>query len=448
MALTAGRLTHAEDRSAWRARLAECRARSEALVAPLLPEDQVVQSMPDVSPTKWHLAHVTWFWETFLLQPHLAGYRVFDPAYNHLFNSYYEAVGPRHPRPARGLLSRPGVAEIARYRAHVTAAMEQLIVGADAATFRVIAPLVELGLAHEEQHQELILMDIKHVFAQNPLAPAYRSAPPQPASATVPLEWRGFAGGLVEIGHDGDGFAFDNEGPRHKVWLEPFRLATRLVTNGEYLAFIADGGYRRPEFWLSDGWATVAAQGWETPLYWQRDGERWFEFTLAGLVPLDPFAPVVHVSHYEADAYARWTGRRLPSEAEWESAAANLPLEGNFLDGGILLPTAPHPFPPPRGGRVREGVSVRMDELPSAPALLQMYGDCWEWTQSAYAPYPGFRAAAGAIGEYNGKFMSGQMVLKGGGCVTPAGHLRATYRNFFPPAARWCFGGIRLAEDG
>jgi ergothioneine biosynthesis protein EgtB len=453
MALTAGRLAHAEDRSAWRARFAECRARSEALAAPLLPEDQVVQSMPDVSPTKWHLAHVTWFWETFLLQPHLAGYRVFDPAYNHLFNSYYEAVGPRHPRPARGLLSRPGVAEIARYRAHVTAAMERLIAGADAATFRVIAPLVELGLAHEEQHQELILMDIKHVFAQNPLAPAYRSAAPQPASATPPLEWRGFASGLVEIGHDGDGFAFDNEGPRHKVWLEPFRLATRLVTNGEYLAFIADGGYHRPEFWLSDGWAAVQAQGWEAPLYWRRDGERWFEFTLAGLVPLDPFAPVVHVSYYEADAYARWTGRRLPSEAEWESAAADLPLAGHFLDRGALHPSAatadrltPTLTLPPRGGGDGRGAEALTTEADNS--LLQMYGDCWEWTQSAYAPYPGFRAAAGAIGEYNGKFMSGQMVLKGGGCVTPAGHLRASYRNFFPPAARWCFGGIRLAEEG
>ena len=468
MALTAGRLAHAEDRSAWRLRFAACRARSEALAAPLLPEDQVVQSMPDVSPTKWHLAHVTWFWETFLLQPHLAGYRVFDPAYNHLFNSYYEAVGPRHPRPARGLLSRPGVAEVARYRAHVTAAMERLIAGADAPAFYVIAPLIELGLAHEEQHQELILMDIKHVFAQNPLAPAYRSAAPQPAPATVPLEWRGFTGGLVEIGHDGAGFAFDNEGPRHKVWLEPFRLATRLVANGEYLAFLADGGYRRPEFWLSDGWAAVQAQAWEAPLYWQRDGERWFEFTLAGLAPLDPFAPVVHVSHYEADAYARWAGRRLPSEAEWETVAAQLPIEGNFLDRGVLHPIAataerltptltrpdrdaPHPYPPPRGGRVSEGVSAgaRHDGSDTAaPALFQMYGDCWEWTQSAYAPYPGFRAAAGAIGEYNGKFMSGQMVLKGGCCVTPANHLRASYRNFFPPAARWCFGGIRLAEDG
>ncbi len=428
MALTAGRFAHAENRDAWRTRFADCRARSEALASPLLPEDQVVQSMPDVSPTKWHLAHVTWFWETFVLVPRLAGYRVFDPAYNHLFNSYYEAVGPRHPRPARGLLSRPGVADIARYRAHVTAAMERLIATADAATFRAIAPLIELGLAHEEQHQELILMDIKHVFAQNPLAPAYRTAPLRPARAAPALEWRDFAGGLVEIGHDGVGFAFDNEGPRHKVWLERFRLATRLVTNGEYLAFVADGGYRRPEFWLSDGWAAVQAQGWEAPLYWRRDPEetdgRWSEFTLAGLVPLNPFAPVVHVSHYEADAFARWTGRRLPTEAEWETAAADLPVAGNFLDRGTL-----HPMAAPADG------------------LAQIYGDCWEWTQSAYAPYPGFRAVEGAIGEYNGKFMSGQMVLKGGCAVTPAGHLRASYRNFFPPAARWCFGGIRLAED-
>jgi ergothioneine biosynthesis protein EgtB len=459
MALTAGRLAHVENREAWRTRFADCRARSEALASPLLPEDQVVQSMPDVSPTKWHLAHVTWFWETFVLVPRLAGYRVFDPAYNHLFNSYYEAVGPRHPRPSRGLLSRPGVAEIARYRAHVTAAMERLIAAADAATFSAIAPLIELGLAHEEQHQELILMDIKHVFAQNPLAPAYRTAPLRPARAAPALEWREFAGGLVEIGHDGAGFAFDNEGPRHKIWLERFRLATRLVTNGEYLAFVADGGYRRPEFWLSDGWAAVQAQGWEAPLYWRRapekaDGnERWSEFTLAGLVPLDPFAPVVHVSHYEADAFARWTGRRLPTEAEWETAAADLPVAGNFLDSGILHPSAPiadRLTPtltlPPRGGGNGRGVVAATTQADNP--LLQIYGDCWEWTQSAYAPYSGFRAVEGAIGEYNGKFMSGQMLLKGGCAVTPAGHLRASYRNFFPPAARWCFGGIRLAEDG
>lgn len=297
-------------------------------------------------------------------------------------------------------------------------------------------------------------MDIKHVFAQNPLKPAYQSPAPKAARAAPPLEWQNFAGGLVEIGHEGAGFAFDNEGPRHKVWLEPFRLATRLVTNGEYLAFVADGGYRRPEFWLSDGWAAVNASAWEAPLYWQRssgkiDGaERWFEFTLSGLAPLDPFAPVVHVSHYEADAFARWAGRRLPTEAEWETAAAGLPVEGNFLDSNVLHPTAPHPFPPSRGGRGREGASAGAGEMPSTSALLQMFGDCWEWTQSAYAPYPGFHARAGAIGEYNGKFMSGQMVLRGGCTVTPSGHVRASYRNFFPPAARWCFGGIRLAEDG
>ncbi|HYL33819.1 MAG TPA: ergothioneine biosynthesis protein EgtB [Stellaceae bacterium] len=452
MALAAGKTAHAENRDAWRARFADCRARSEALAAPLLPEDQVVQSMPDVSPTKWHLAHVTWFWETFLLAPHLAGYRAFDPAYNHLFNSYYEAIGPRHPRPARGLLSRPGVAEIARYRAHVTAAMERLIATADAASFAALAPLIELGIAHEEQHQELILMDIKHVFAQSPLKPAYKSPAPKAARAAPPLEWRPLAGGLIEIGHDGAGFAFDNEGPRHKVWLEPFRLATRLVTNGEYVAFVADGGYRRPEFWLSDGWASVNASCWEAPLYWRQDGDRWFEFTLAGSVPLDPSAPVVHVSHYEADAFARWAGRRLPTEAEWEIAAADLAIEGNFLDSGVLhpMPAKPNEPSPPLGGegRVRGLRSPDADQAASAPALLQMFGDCWEWTQSAYAPYPGFRAPEGAIGEYNGKFMSGQMVLKGGCAVTPAGHLRASYRNFFPPAARWCFGGIRLAENG
>ncbi|HZT51159.1 MAG TPA: ergothioneine biosynthesis protein EgtB [Stellaceae bacterium] len=452
MALVAGRSAHAEDREAWRARFAECRARSEALAAPLLPEDMVVQSMPDVSPTKWHLAHVTWFWETFVLRPHLGGYRIFDPAYDYLFNSYYETVGPRYPRPARGLLSRPGVAEIARYRAHVDAATARLIATAGAATFAALAPLIELGLAHEEQHQELLLMDIKHVFAQSPLKPNYQAAALRPARAAAELAWRAFAGGLVEIGHGGAGFAFDNEAPRHRVWLEPFRLATRLVTNGDYLAFVADGGYRRPEFWLSDGWAAVSAGGWEAPLYWQRDGERWSEFTLTGLGPLDPFAPVVHVSHYEADAFARWSGHRLPSEAEWECAAAGLPVEGNFLDHGILHPIAPEfekPSPPSAGeGRVRGLRSPVDDQARPASTLLQMFGDCWEWTQSAYAPYPGFKPPPGAIGEYNGKFMSGQMVLKGGCCVTPAGHLRASYRNFFPPGARWCFGGIRLAEDG
>ncbi len=405
MRLVAARPALAE-REAWAARYDAVRASTEALAAPLSAEDQTVQSMPDVSPTKWHRAHVTWFFETFLLTPRLAGYREFDPAYGFLFNSYYETVGPRHPRPERGMLTRPGIAEIAAYRAHVDAAMRRLIATADEATWRAAAPLIDLGLNHEEQHQELILMDIKHVLSCNSLDPVYRADAPEPAADATSLEWLGFLGGLREIGHDGTGFAFDNEGPRHRVWLEPFRLAARLVTNGEYLAFIGDDGYRRPELWLSDGWATINAQGWDAPLYWRHDGPGWSVFSLKGRAPLDPAAPVCHVSYYEADAYARWAGKRLATEAEWEIAA------GEAGDG-----------------------------------LCQTAGAAWQWTASPYVAYPGFRPMAGAVGEYNGKFMSNQMVLRGGASITPEGHTRPTYRNFFPPAARWCVGGIRLAED-
>jgi len=410
----------AEASDALARRFAEVRARTEHLAAPLSAEDQTIQSMADVSPTKWHRAHTTWFFETFLLQPSLPGYRPFDTAYGYLFNSYYEAVGPRHPRPERGFLSRPGVAEIAAYRAHIDRAMPDLI-----AARPDLADLIELGLHHEEQHQELILMDIKHVLSLNPLQPAYRAARPPDVTAPAPLAWLDIAGGLRQIGHDAAEFAFDNEGPRHKVWLEPFRLATRLATCGEYLAFIADGGYRRAELWLSDGWATVQQQGWTAPLYWRQDGG-WTLFTLAGRRPLDPAEPVVHVSFFEADAFARWSGKRLPREAEWEVAALEreVALAGNLLDREVY-----HPAPA------------------SGVGLLQMIGDTWEWTASPYMAYPGYRPLAGAVGEYNGKFMSGQMVLRGGAAVTPPGHVRLTYRNFFPPAARWAFGGIRLAED-
>jgi ergothioneine biosynthesis protein EgtB len=373
------------------------------LAAPLSAEDQTVQSMPDVSPTKWHLAHTTWFFETFVLRPHAAGYRVFDPAYEYLFNSYYEAVGPRHPRPQRGLLSRPGVAEIMAYRRHVTGAMSKLLAAqqSDGGGGNWDA-IVELGLHHEQQHQELILMDIKHVLSINPLRPAYKKET-SPPRATTPLSWQAIKGGLVEIGHDGSGFAFDNEGPRHKVWLEPFAIASRPVSNAEYRAFIDDGGYRRPEFWLSAGWDAVQTRGWEAPLYWeQRDGPgsaEWHVFTLAGLGPMQGDDPVCHVSAYEAAAYAKWAGKRLPREAEWEVAA-------------------------PAGT-----------------------GEVWEWTASPYVAYPGYREPEGAIGEYNGKFMANQTVLRGGCVATPDGHIRSTYRNFFPPDARWMFGGIRLAED-
>ncbi|HVC54679.1 MAG TPA: ergothioneine biosynthesis protein EgtB [Stellaceae bacterium] len=421
------------DRIAARDRFAEIRRESEALAANLTPEDQAIQSMPDASPTKWHLAHTSWFFETFILRPLDPRYRVFDPAFAYLFNSYYEAAGPRHPRPERGLLSRPSVEAVGAYRDHVTAAMLRLIEGAGAATWREAAPLVELGLHHEQQHQELIVMDIKHVFSVNPLLPAYQAPRPHAVAAAPRRQWIGFAGGLVEIGHAGGDFAFDNEGPRHKVWLDPFRLASHPVSCGDYLEFIADGGYRRPELWLSDGWANVQQQAWRAPLYWRRADAEWRIFTLSGERPLDPLEPVCHVSFYEADAYARWADKRLPSEAEWELAADALdngrPPRGNLADSGHL-----HPCPD----------TAATD---GKPALRQMIGDVWEWTASPYIAYPRFRPVTGAIGEYNGKFMSNQMVLRGGAAVTPAGHLRITYRNFFPPAARWAFSGLRLAED-
>ena len=415
----------ADDRRMLRDRFAAVRSASLALASRLSPEDQQVQSMPDVSPTKWHLAHITWFFETFLLQPQVKDYQAFDPQFGFLFNSYYEQVGERHPRPQRGLLSRPALAEVLAYRAHVDAAMDRLIAEAPAKGWVALAELIELGLNHEQQHQELILMDIKHVLSINPLAPAYQAAAPAVPHDAVALDWIRFEGGLRQIGHDGAGFSFDNEGPRHKVWLEPFQLAGRLSTCGEYRDFIDDGGYARPELWLSDGWAAVQAEGWRAPLYWrQADDGGWTIFTLAGLKPLDSAEPVSHLSHYEADAFARWSDARLPTEAEWEVPAENAPAQGNLADLGLF-----HPAPA------------------SGPGLQQMIGDLWEWTMSPYVAYPRYRPPEGAVGEYNGKFMSGQMVLRGGAAVTPAGHVRITYRNFFPPAARWAFSGVRLARD-
>jgi ergothioneine biosynthesis protein EgtB len=416
-----------QERKSLAQRYAAVRAQSLRLIDCLEPEDMVIQSMPDVSPTKWHLAHTSWFFETFLLETHAPKYRHFDETYRYLFNSYYEAVGPRHPRVARGLLSRPTAREIIKYRKHVDEAMALMIAAVDDAKLAVIAPLIELGLNHEQQHQELIVTDIKHVLAGQHEMPAIRPAAKPSPSGVAAMDFIAFDGGLIEIGHAGKDFAFDNESPRHKTYVAPFRLASRPVSCGEYATFIADGGYKRAEFWLSDGWAAVNARDWQAPLYWQRDGKDWTIRTLAGERRIDEREPVAHLSYYEADAYGSWAGKRLPSEAEWELAAASVAIEGNFLDNDLLHP--------------------RADLAPRTPGLRQMFGDVWEWTRSAYLPYPGFKPAEGAIGEYNGKFMSGQMVLRGGSCATPADHIRPTYRNFFPPDARWQFSGLRLAED-
>jgi len=409
-------------------RYSEVRAATEALTSGLSAEDCQVQSMPDVSPAKWHLAHTTWFFETFLLLPLLEGYRPLDPAFAVLFNSYYVGVGERHPRPSRGLLTRPSLDEVHAYRRHVDAAMRRLM---ETVAEPAWAWLVELGCQHEQQHQELILMDIQHVLSCNPLEPAYRR--PDPAGEpSAPLAWCDHPGGLCEIGHGGDGFAFDNEGPRHRLWLEPFQLASRLSTCGEYLAFIQDGGYSRPELWLSEGWATVQREGWRAPLYWREEanveegGGAMRLFTLHGERALEPAEPVAHLSFYEADAFARWSGRRLPTEAEWEVAVASTAAKAvSSLSGPAFHPRAAAPI----------------------SGLQQISGELWQWTASAYGPYPRYRPAKGAIGEYNGKFMSGQMVLRGGSCLTPRGHVRASYRNFFAPSARWQMTGVRFAND-
>jgi len=376
----------------------QVRAQTLALVAPLSAEDCAAQSMPEASPAKWHLAHTSWFFETFVLERWEAGFRPFDAAFRVLFNSYYNAVGDKHPRPQRGLLTRPGLDEVLAYRADVDARMQRLLAQADAH----VHELVELGLHHEQQHQELLLTDILHLFSRNPLWPAYGEAPPRVA-ATLALQWLPFDEALTEIGHAGDGFAFDNEGPRHRVFLPAYALASRLVNNGEYAAFIDAGGYRDPALWLSEGWDWLQAHGREHPLYWQRGAQGWNEFSLGGLQALDGRAAVTHVSYYEADAYARWAQARLPTEAEWEHAAGHAGLQ-------------------------------------------QMDDTCWQWTASAYLPYPGFRASAGAVGEYNGKFMVNQMVLRGGSVATPRSHVRASYRNFFPASACWQFSGVRLAR--
>jgi ergothioneine biosynthesis protein EgtB len=400
------------------------RSATESLSAPLSAEDHVVQSMPDASPIKWHLAHTSWYFETFVLSE-LPGYRPFAPAYAVLFNSYYNSVGEQHPRPKRGLLTRPTLAEVREYRRHVDARVADFL-SAPGDRFSELAPVLELGIHHEQQHQELILTDLKHAFAQNPLRPAYQQAEPRATTPAPTQDWLAVPEGMRWIGHADKGFCFDNEAPRHRRLVPPFELASRPVTCGEFSNFIEEGGYRRPELWLSDGWTAVQEQGWDAPLYWeQHDGKRRV-MKLTGLEPLDPNEPVCHVSYYEADAYARFANARLPGEDEWEVAATQTPVEGNFVETRRFHPT------PARAG---------------SGELVQQFGDVWEWTRSAYSPYPGYRPAAGALGEYNGKFMCNQLVLRGGSCATPISHIRPTYRNFFYPDARWQFSGFRLARD-
>ena len=401
------------------------RSRTESLCDPLETEDYVIQSMPEASPAKWHLAHTSWFFETFVLEPGAPAYRPTDPRYRYLFNSYYYAVGPMHLRPERGLISRPTVKEVYAYRRHVDQGMERFLKETDAETFTKLAPVVTLGLNHCQQHQELLLTDLKHAFWKNPLLPAYHKEPGTTVGGEkVPLRWIPFGEGVRAIGHLGEGFAFDNESPRHRVFVAPFRIAHRLVTNQEYLMFMNAGGYDKPELWLSDGWNARVEENWDAPLYWLKGDKGWQQFTLSGVRDINGAEPVCHVSYYEADAYARWAGARLPTEAEWEVAAEDTEGSGGFLESMRFHPSA--------------------TEEPRA--LTQLLGDTWQWTQSAYSAYPGYQPLSGALGEYNGKFMSGQMVLRGASCVTPRSHARRTYRNFFPPRMRWQFAGIRLAS--
>lgn len=403
------------------------RSTTDRLAEPLGPEDCQIQSMPDASPVKWHLAHTAWFFETFVLVPNFAAYKVFDPAFRYLFNSYYNAVGDRTPRPKRGLMTRPTLETVRAYRAAVDRAMLDYLTDSGRRLPESVARVIELGINHEQQHQELILTDIKHAFAQNSLRPPYRHGVADDSAklGSSPLGWTPFTGGLEWVGHDGLGFAFDNEGPRHRVYVEDFLLANRLVTNGEFAAFMEDGGYKRPELWLSDGWNTVQVQQWESPLYWEQVDREWWTSTLGCFRKVSGLEPVCHVSYYEADAFARWAGARLPTEPEWELAAAECDITGNFLEAGHYHPRA-----------AGEGTG-----------FAQCFGDVWEWTQSPYTPYPGSKPVEGALGEYNAKFMCNQFVLRGGSCATPLSHIRATYRNFFPPEARWQFTGIRLAKD-
>jgi ergothioneine biosynthesis protein EgtB len=420
------RVSAARNETSLAQRFGAVRQATRALAAPLSAEDCAIQSMPDASPTKWHLAHSTWFFETFVLGRHDPHRRAFDPAFRVLFNSYYHAVGDRHPRPQRGLLSRPSLETVLAFRDRIEQEIAELL-DANALDAQSLA-LVELGIQHEQQHQELILTDLKHLLSCNPLKPAYQKTWPLTQVLARAPRWIAFEQGAQRVGHSGAGFSFDNEGPEHTVWLEPFEIASHPVTHGDFLRFIEDGGYRRPELWLSAGWDAVATGGWEAPMYWERIDGTWHTFTLHGMAPVEPNTPVCHVSFYEAEAYARWAGARLPTEAQWEVAARGTRVEGNFLESNALHPLA-------------------LREVPEDGGLAQAFGDVWEWTRSDYAPYPGFRTAPGAVGEYNGKFMCNQYVLRGGSCATPASHIRATYRNFFPAEARWQFSGLRLARD-
>jgi ergothioneine biosynthesis protein EgtB len=417
-------LSHDHLYQQWR----DTRRFTETLCQPLATEDYVIQSMPDVSPTRWHLAHTTWFFDRFILAEHIANYQPVNPQYFYLFNSYYNAAGPQFSRPQRGLLSRPTVREVYEYRRLVDERLTDLLEHATEEQRQVLDPLVTIGIHHEQQHQELLLTDIKHVFSVNPLLPAYQQRPVVAHHPVVPTDWTAYEEGIYEIGFAGPGFCFDNETPRHKVFLRSFELASRLTTNGEYLQFIEDGGYRHPQWWLSLGWDTVRNEQWEKPFYWYRDGSSWMQFTLAGPMPLDHDEPACHLSYFEADAFARWAEARLPTEQEWEIAAAEAPVTGSFVQSTLYHPAV-------------------LDHRAQLAHPAQMFGELWQWTASPYSPYPGFKPAVGALGEYNGKFMCNQYVLRGGSCATARQHIRRTYRNFFPPDARWQFTGLRLAKD-